>query len=521
MRPDLDYKNLARSYISREIVLAAGIRRVDSSEGARIVGRLPNANKDYSGLLFPYPSLTTGQIREYRLRRDFPDLERKSDGTLREIAKYLGPPDRPPLLYYPLLVRHEQFLSWVNDIRIPIIFVEGEKKALALMRITLDKRADNNPPFIPIAVPGVWGFLSRAIEKITDENGERRSVGGILNDFQLITLKSRRVVILYDSNVHWNKSVYNARKTFANKLHYDLGANVLFATMPKDCGVNGPDELAFRDGPEAVLKLLDEAQSAINLSLCQQRERSSPHERKKRADALRKLAGQNPEARAADVLGSTAAKHLARLWAEADMDSENRDLLFTLETMAQGENEIKFFYSNLYPLLYKLKGSEYERTAIGGWTLKSWARRKIRERFERLEVFQKKAGITFAYFEHGHKVEGDNVGSRVKLYTRDYIAEVMIMAEEDPGYARHKKASRERAFARFVREKQGIAYIQRPHKREGKNKQIADGWQCVKGRMEATIKRMQQRGDSDEQIWKTAIEYLPLGLVEFIRQRLL
>jgi Domain of unknown function (DUF3854) len=319
------------------------------------------------------------------------------------VARYLGPPDRPPLLYYPLLIAHSQFVEWLNDKSIPIVFVEGEKKALCLMRIALDTVEEGKPPFISIGVAGVWNFLSSAAEKVTNENGERRPVRGLLNDFQLIPFAARRVVILYDSNVHSNGDVQKARKVFARRLYYELGAHVFFATMLKDCGVNGPDDLAFRDGPEAVLKLIDESQPAIKPRLYQRRERLSPEERKKQADFLRKAAGQNPEARAADVLGSTAAKHLARLWAEAGIDSENRDLLFTLETLAEGRDELEFFYSNLYPLLYKVNGTEYEQTQFGGRVLKSWARRKIRERFERLEVFQQKVGITFAYLKPGYK----------------------------------------------------------------------------------------------------------------------
>ena len=49
---EFDYQKLDASWISREIVDDAGIFRVDSHEGAQLVGR-PN-KRDYAGIVFPY-----------------------------------------------------------------------------------------------------------------------------------------------------------------------------------------------------------------------------------------------------------------------------------------------------------------------------------------------------------------------------------------------------------------------------------------------------------------------------------
>ena len=49
-----DIKALAQCYIPVELARLAGIRRVDSAEGASIVGQKPSASRDFSGLVIPY-----------------------------------------------------------------------------------------------------------------------------------------------------------------------------------------------------------------------------------------------------------------------------------------------------------------------------------------------------------------------------------------------------------------------------------------------------------------------------------
>src|ERR1044071_9562095 len=95
---DADLRLLAASFVSPELAQSAGIFRVDSHDGGLIVGR--NGNADYAGLIFPYFLPGKTSPREYRLRRDNPDLERKPDGTIKEKAKYLSPPGRSNLLYF-------------------------------------------------------------------------------------------------------------------------------------------------------------------------------------------------------------------------------------------------------------------------------------------------------------------------------------------------------------------------------------------------------------------------------------
>ena len=88
---------LERSWISGGLADAAGIRRVTSFEGGQMVGR--NGSSDYAGLIFPYIWPGETKVRDYRLRRDNPELEYKPDGTTKERQKYLSPPGRAAIFY--------------------------------------------------------------------------------------------------------------------------------------------------------------------------------------------------------------------------------------------------------------------------------------------------------------------------------------------------------------------------------------------------------------------------------------
>jgi hypothetical protein len=70
----------ASSYITPELAEHALLRRVDSVEGARVVGRRDKLS-NYAGMLFPYVRPGEHMPREYRLRRDL-DGVTSTDPTL-------------------------------------------------------------------------------------------------------------------------------------------------------------------------------------------------------------------------------------------------------------------------------------------------------------------------------------------------------------------------------------------------------------------------------------------------------
>src|SRR5262249_13008401 len=80
-----DLDNLAKSYIDEATARRAKLFRVDSPTGAALVGQ--NGGMDCSGTVFPYYGLDSDRPREYRLRCDNPDTERKTDGKLKVVKK--------------------------------------------------------------------------------------------------------------------------------------------------------------------------------------------------------------------------------------------------------------------------------------------------------------------------------------------------------------------------------------------------------------------------------------------------
>src|SRR5947209_7740131 len=94
---DADYASLARRWIDKKLADAARIRRVDSDAGRLLIGRRDHGS--YEGLAIPYFLPDEVRIREWRLRRDHPDIEYK-DGKPKDWGKYLSPPGRKNMIYF-------------------------------------------------------------------------------------------------------------------------------------------------------------------------------------------------------------------------------------------------------------------------------------------------------------------------------------------------------------------------------------------------------------------------------------
>ena len=243
-----DLENLARSYITPALAQQAGIRRVDSITGAEIVGRKPKASIDYAGLIFPYYLPGNMRPREYRLRRDYPDLEQQPDQSIKEENKYLSPPGRSNLLYFPPNTPAE----WLGDSSIPSVLTEGEKKALALHRFY----SERGEQVLVIALPGVWNWRG-IVGKTTDDNGARRDVKGVILDFDRINWHRREVKIVFDTNVQTNGKVRAARRELTKELR-QRSADVLFVDLPAGIpSVNGVDDLLALKGADFVARLFD------------------------------------------------------------------------------------------------------------------------------------------------------------------------------------------------------------------------------------------------------------------------
>ncbi len=244
-----DIQKLAARYIIPEWASRAGIYRVDSFDGARIVGRQARAGDDYSGLIIPNILPGNTGPREFRLRRDHPDLEQRSDGSHKEKGKYLSPPGRANLFYYPPNTPSE----WLSNRSIPVTFVEGEFKAIALHR----HYSERGERMLIIGLSGVWCWRG-TIGKGADARGARRSIKGPINDFAFVEWKERKVTILFDTNVTTQENVAEARRELARELRRRL-AHVGFINLPDDNpNVNGIDDLLAINGSDFIADLLSD-----------------------------------------------------------------------------------------------------------------------------------------------------------------------------------------------------------------------------------------------------------------------
>jgi hypothetical protein len=253
---EADFRHLATSFIRPALAESARIFRVDSPSGGELVGR--NGSADYAGIVFPYYLPGSCLPREYRLRRDNPDLEQRTDGTVKPKAKYLSPPGKANLLYFVPMTD----AAWLEDTSLPVCITEGEKKTLALWELAWYGLSDAalTPRFLPVGLSGVWNWRGR-IGKAESETGQRQDVKGVISDFDLLNWQGRIVYIVFDTNVCTNESVQAARRGLATEL-MRRRVDVRLIDLPNTDGVNGVDDLLVLKGVGYVSALFDTAKPA-------------------------------------------------------------------------------------------------------------------------------------------------------------------------------------------------------------------------------------------------------------------
>jgi hypothetical protein len=218
---------LSRSWINDETADTNFVRRGSSSENAEIVGRRDNGN--LAGLLFANIWPGEDHVREWRVRRDKPDLVVTIDGAHKEHAKYLGPPGGGNLLSLPVGTRPD----WLIDVNLPVVITEGCKQLLALGRLAWHDLPDTaeRPRFLAIGLYGVWNWRG-VIGKQPGPDGKNRDVKGPIPDLARLAFDERKVTIVYDSDARTNDDVRVARMALARYLVHERGAEVFFANIP-------------------------------------------------------------------------------------------------------------------------------------------------------------------------------------------------------------------------------------------------------------------------------------------------
>lgn len=252
---ETDYAALEKSWITRDLADAAMLRRVNAQEGREAICQ--KGTRDCAGILFPVYWPSEAHARCYRIRRDNPDWIQGKDGSPKPERKYLGEPKSGNHLYLPPGITAEL----LDDPAVPLVIVEGEKKALSLQRLAYHETA--SPRFVPIGIFGVWNWRG-TVGKTGGPKGERLDVKGPITDLNRIAWEGRTVYVLFDANVSTNDSVKWARKG----LHRELTsrrAKVRCINMPEGCGVNGVDDLLYAWGPDRVLELFEQAPATSTL----------------------------------------------------------------------------------------------------------------------------------------------------------------------------------------------------------------------------------------------------------------
>ena len=237
-----DYAGLERSWITKEIADAAGVFRAAHAEAKDLLVRR-NGGGDLSGMVFPYYWPGDQHVLMHRVRLDTPLP--KPDG---KPMKYACAGGQRQHLYFPHCPP-----ALLTDTSKPLIITEGEKKCLALWRMSLEK----GMTFLPVAVGGVWNWQGVTGAE-TDEKGSRYRVRSPLPDLDRIAWKGRKVIILYDANAATNEDVWWARRKLASELMH-RGARVLIASLPVEEGINGCDDYLYRHGPGKLDEVLEQA----------------------------------------------------------------------------------------------------------------------------------------------------------------------------------------------------------------------------------------------------------------------
>jgi predicted P-loop ATPase len=240
-----DLAALLARWITPELASQAMIQRVDSWTGRSMFGR---KSGDCSGLIIPYVDAITGNVNEYQLRLDHPDMEAGKDGQLKPTRKYLWPPGRRSRAYLmpgtnPDLLR---------DVTVPIVFTEGVFKTIALHRLSLHQ--SDRQRFLPIGLIGVDNFRT-TIGKAAGVDGNRADIKGFLPELEQIAFKDRLVFVAYDSDVILKPQVQRARRSLTFSLQ-ERGGKVGYLEWKPD-QAKGIDDLLAAVGPNEVLKLLE------------------------------------------------------------------------------------------------------------------------------------------------------------------------------------------------------------------------------------------------------------------------
>jgi len=184
-----------------------------------------------AGLVIPVVLPGADKPHEYRVRPNHPRTNKKGKPIRYEQA---GGAELV-LVYFPPRARRA---GWYADTARPLLWTEGEKKALALDQLELTT----------IGLTGVWNWLDVGHR---DQTGEWRLHPHIREH---VTVAGRRHVIVFDADARTNDQVMHAAQRLVGVLTAAGAAEVLFVVPPTREQKGIDDYLAaFGEGPTRAL----------------------------------------------------------------------------------------------------------------------------------------------------------------------------------------------------------------------------------------------------------------------------
>lgn len=251
-----DRQALAERWIDDETAAEAMLRRVNSLDGGALVGR--NGAGNWAGIAIPNVFPGADYIREYRLRRDEPEVEL---GKVRR--KYMQPAGRRALVYFPVGTDP----GWLADPGMPLVITEGEFKAIALMRLARHNFLDPSKPleiprWLVCGLPGVNNYHSK-IGRELQPDGSWKDVTGWHPDLEHVRLDERVALVVFDADVEVKDQVWWAQLGLTRDLRA-RGAQPAGFVWPPDAPpqAKGIDDLLAHWGAERVLEAIAAAVGA-------------------------------------------------------------------------------------------------------------------------------------------------------------------------------------------------------------------------------------------------------------------
>ena len=241
--------DLRASGLSDDQIAACGFRTVTDTDEIRDLLNWGNSAGSLGDcLVIPFAGADGKRTDYCRLK---PDCPRELDG---KTAKYESPKGELNRAYIP-----PGTVPALRDPSAPLLMTEGEKKSA---------KADQEG-FPCIGLVGVWGWQKK---RPTGDDGKCIGPRELIPDLAGVVWKGRQVCIVFDSDAADKPDVQRAERELANALA-KLVALVKIVRLPAgdDGEKTGLDDFLLARGPEALRKLLGEAEPADLLELQQER----------------------------------------------------------------------------------------------------------------------------------------------------------------------------------------------------------------------------------------------------------